>query len=250
VLLNTDLHNLRLEGAQTRAFIHPMHVAIALSLLLHAVLLFYILSPRHIPRKPHWTVVEVHLDTAALFQSDAGHTEFPVVNDPPLPADFKSIENQQEKTAVQSAIDARVSSSNSNPQMNGMEIPQELPIPPPGRRPLWSFQGPVLANAQAAYQAQVQRQATANVYNQARMARGQYEAYLKGALATLPLKSHCKIILPIGSKQQVYCESEQDARQVHSVIERFGGIPAIPGDNSAVEIEITPAAEKHSNIVS
>lgn len=233
-----------------RAFMHPLHAAIALSLLLHAVLLFCVFFSGHTHRKASWTVVEVHLDTAAVFQSDAGRSETPAVNVSSQADDFKTMESRQEKQVVQPVTDTRTSLPQSNPQAGGMAIPQELPIPSPGRRPLWSFQGPALANAQAAYQAQLQRQAGASNQNQARMARGQYEAYLKGALATLALKSRCKVILSTEPKQQVYCESEQDARLVQNVLDRFGTIPAIPGDSSSLEIEIVPSAKKHPNILS
>ena len=233
-----------------RACKNPMHVAIALSLVIHAVFLSCILSPSHIHKRPNWAVVEVHLNTAALFQSDAGHTEAPVVNAPTVATAPKLNENSQERPVVQSGIDTQTSPSNYNPQMAGIAMPQELPLPSQGRRPLWSFQGSALVNAQAAYQAQMQHQAGTNVQTHARNARGQYEAYLKGALATLPLTGHCKIILSADTKPQVYCNSELDISPINAVIDRFGKIPAIHGDSSPLEIKITPTAEKHSNILS
>lgn len=248
-----------------RAFIlQPMHVAIVLSLLLHAVLLFCVFSVKNAARKPQLTYTEVHLDTAALYQPAAGHAEPQALNAtaenpsmpssqaaqlPALPPSFRAAENRPGPPAPQVETRANIIQSTDPGRIGGMAITQQLPIPLPGRRPLWSFQGQAMANAQAAYQAQVQRQAGANLQHQAGAARGQYEAYLKGALATLALKSHCKITLPAGSRQQVDCGDEQDIRLVNGVLERFGTIPPMPGDSSPLEIEIGPATTKHSNIL-
>ena len=264
MLFNTDHFFLKLEGVQLRAFKLSMHLAITLSLAIHVALLSYALSSRQVEKKTPWGSIEVHLGAADRYQSDIGRTETPLIHadrdiapsdsgrfhPSAFPANPKDISNRQAQPAVNAEAETNAAQTNYNKPMAGMAIPQDLPIPSPGRRPLWSFQGPALANVQAAYQMQVQQQTVTNLQNQSRMARGQYEAYLKRALTTLQLKSPCRVTISTEAKPRVYCESDQDAGQVQEVIKRLGRIPAIPGDNPPLEIGITPASDKPLNILS
>jgi hypothetical protein len=222
-----------------------MRAAVAVSLLLHAVVLFCLLSQHHIPKSARWKVVDVYLNTENHLQLSTSRLEMPVENVQPFPAENTAGQpKKQDNAADQPAVDAHAVEPATRSSLPGLAMPSELPVPLPGRRQFWSFPGGGMMNAQAGYQAQAQRQVGLAVQNQARMARTQYEAYLKSALADLALKSHCKVTLPVGSTPLVHCGSEHDARQIHGVIGRFGGVPLIPGDNSPLEIEISSFTDK------
>lgn len=220
-----------------------MRAAVAVSLLLHAVVLFCLLSQNHIPKSNRWKVVDVYLNTETHLQLSAGRLEMPAENVQPLPAENPAGQpNNQDK--AQPVVDAHAAEPATRSSLPGLAMPTELPVPLPGRRQFWSFPGGGMVNAQAGYQAQAQRQIGPAIQAQARMARTQYEAYLKSALADLALKSYCKVTLPVGSAPLVHCGSEHDSRQIHGVIGRFGGVPLIPGDNSPLEIEISSFTDK------
>jgi hypothetical protein len=240
VLFNIDLNIVKPGGAQPCASRNPMRVAVAVSLLVHAVILLCLLSPHHIPKSTRWKVVEVYLNTETLPQPPASRQDMPDENVQSLSAENSADKlKKQADSVAQQVVDTNHDEPARRSSLPGLAMPSELPVPLPGRRQLWSFQGGGMVNAQAGYQAQAQQQIGSAVQNQARMARTQYEAYLKIALADLALKSYCKVTLLVGSTPLVDCASEHDARQIHDVIGRFGGIPQIPGDNPPLVIEIS-----------
>jgi hypothetical protein len=260
VLFSTDKFFSEYRGAPQRALTHPMHWAIALSMVLHAALMLYLLSPHSSAKLKRGDTFEVGLTPIGIVRSDAGQTDIAAVHPSPYGVSADAAEDRhvvprvrvEEAAGWQTHKDvgsaAGESSSANDPQISGMPIPQELPIPSPGRRPLWSFRASAVANAQAGYHAQVQRQAVSNLKHHTATGRSRYEFFLKEAMTGLSLKGTCRVVVPFQSKFIINCESQYDVGRVEALLGSFGSIPGIPGDEP-LDISITPGDGNGPNIL-
>jgi hypothetical protein len=204
------------QGALRRAFFSRVDgrllAAVLLSVVLHSALLpLHLLPRRELPSaRPE---IQVRFAGHALARTVA---KAPVLRREISP-----------RTETASRRPPATNAMPERPPVTGMAIPQQLPIPFPGKRPLWSFDAPQTANAQAAYQAQAQQQARQTMLAQMQSIRLQYEALLALRMSNVESMAPCRIVLSDRGQARFRCSQSADAEHVAAVLREMGNPPAI-----------------------
>jgi hypothetical protein len=220
--------------------------AMLLSLALHTAVVCAFCSLGPIAKKTVWVSLRPALSIPVEMQLDFNPAQSEENTEPTAAMSEQRGDYANGKEPQQSVLTAQPHTE--SPQVSGVAMPQNLPVPLPGNQPLWSFQTRTMANTQAAYQAQMHRQTSVELQNQASSARLKYEAFLKSALVGLKLQDACKVLLPLAARPQLQCTNESDSRQVNAVLDKLGFIPAMPRDAiTCIEIDVVPNAGGREN---
>lgn len=232
-------------------FAIALHVAL-LRATLHASVAF---------RESHWQTIYARLEAHQPLQKASVSSVVAPVGTHPLvslkpkqkPHELKpdtpaAIAEAPAAHREESAAPPRPTSPPAGPVV-GLALPQ--PAVMQGHHRLWDFaQGSPVPDQQALMQQQRQYAMQSAMQAARAAAREKFETQFMTALASVPLHSPCRVIMPAAQAIRFHCENEADSNAIAAMVKQAGEAPAISNNAASLVIDLAPDASGGTQAVS